>query len=53
MVDSAIAHHPHVHMIVPAVSISLDATHSISSRPAFLLPMQVLGKLVHRPVLAG
>ncbi|NKL34948.1 IS91 family transposase [Rhizobium leguminosarum bv. viciae] len=42
---SAMTHHPHVHMIVPGGGIALDGSHWISSRPAFLLPVRVLGKL--------
>ncbi len=45
---SAMTHHPHVHMIVPGGGISLDGTRWISSRPAFLLPVRVLGKLFRR-----
>lgn len=45
---SALTHHPHVHMIVPGGGISLDGTQWISSRPAFLLPVRVLGKLFRR-----
>ena len=45
---SAMAHHPHVHMIVPGGGISLDANRWISSHPAFLLPVRVLGKLFRR-----
>lgn len=41
-------HHPHVHMIVPSGGISLDGSRWISSRPAFLLPVRVLGKLFRR-----
>ena len=41
-------HHPHVHMIVPGGGISLDGSRWISSRPAFLLPVRVLGKLFRR-----
>jgi hypothetical protein len=41
-------HHPHVHMIVPGGGIALDGTRWISSRPAFLLPVRVLGKLFRR-----
>src|SRR3546814_2311057 len=40
--------HPHVHMIVPGGGIALDGTRWISSRPAFLLPVRVLGKLFRR-----
>jgi hypothetical protein len=45
---SALTHHPHVHMIVPAGGIALDGQRWISSRPAFLLPVRVLGKLFRR-----
>ena len=45
---SALPHHPHVHMIVPGGGIALDGTRWISSRPAFLLPVRVLGALFRR-----
>ena len=45
---SALTHHPHVHMIVPGGGIALDGTRWISSRPAFLLPVRVLGALFCR-----
>ena len=45
---SALTYHPHVHMIVPGGGISLDGQRWISSRPAFLLPVRVLGKLFRR-----
>lgn len=45
---SALTHHPHVHMIVPGGGLSPDAQRWISSRPAFLLPVRVLGKLFRR-----
>jgi hypothetical protein len=45
---SALTHHPHVHMIVPGGGISGDGGRWISSRPAFLLPVRVLGKLFRR-----
>jgi hypothetical protein len=45
---SALTHHPHVHMIVPGGGITLDGTRWISSRPAFLLPVRVLGALFRR-----
>ena len=41
-------HHPHIHMIVPGGGISLDGRRWISSRPAFLLPVRVLGMLFRR-----
>jgi Putative transposase len=49
---SAMTHHPHIHMIVPGGGISLDGRRWISSRPAFLLPVRVLGALFHRLFLA-
>jgi Putative transposase/Transposase zinc-binding domain len=45
---SAMTHHPHVHMIVPGGGISPDGQRWISSRPAFLLPVRVLGALFRR-----
>ena len=37
-----------LHMIVPGGGIALDGTRWISSRPGFLLPVRVLGKLFRR-----
>jgi len=45
---SAMTHHPHVHMIVPGGGIAPGGTRWISSRPAFLLPVRVLGALFRR-----
>ncbi|MEI9419452.1 IS91 family transposase [Mesorhizobium sp. Cs1321R2N1] len=45
---SAMTHHPHLHMIVPGGGIAPDGSRWISSRPAFLLPVRVLGKLFRR-----
>jgi Putative transposase/Transposase zinc-binding domain len=45
---SALTHHPHVHMIVPGGGIALDGQRWVSSRPAFLLLVRVLGKLFRR-----
>ncbi len=45
---SAMTHRPHVHMIVPGGGIAPDGARWISSRPAFLLPVHVLGKLFRR-----
>ena len=45
---SALTHHPHVHMIVPGGGIALDGKRWVSSRPAFLLPVRVLGALFRR-----
>jgi hypothetical protein len=44
---SAMTHHPHIHMIVPGGGITPDGAW-ISSRPAFLLPVRVLGALFRR-----
>lgn len=44
---SAMTHHPHIHMIVPGGGITSDGGW-ISSRPAFLLPVRVLGALFRR-----
>jgi hypothetical protein len=49
---SALTHHPHVHMIVPGGGIALDGSRWVSSRPAFLLPVRVLGKLFRRLFLS-
>jgi hypothetical protein len=45
---SAMTHHPHIHMIVPGGGLSPDGSRWLSSRPAFLLPVRVLGKLFRR-----
>ena len=45
---SAMTHHPHIHMIVPGGGLSPNGQRWISSRPAFLLPVRVLGKLFRR-----
>src|SRR5712691_11849416 len=45
---SAMTHHPHVHMIVPAGGISLDDTRWVSCRPGFFLPVRVLSRLFRR-----
>ena len=45
---SAMTHHPHVHMIVPGGGIAPGGERWISSRPAFLLPVRVLGALFRR-----
>jgi hypothetical protein len=49
---SALTHHPHVHMIVPGGGIAPDGRRWVSSRPAFLLPVRVLGKLFRRLFLS-
>ncbi len=45
---SAMTHHPHVHMIVPGGGIARDGSRWINARPAFFLPVRVLGKLFRR-----
>jgi hypothetical protein len=45
---SALTHHPHIHMIVPGGGLSPDDERWISARPAFLLPVRVLGALFRR-----
>ena len=45
---SAMTYHPHVHMFVPGGGIAPGGTRWISSRPAFLLSVRVLGKLFRR-----
>ncbi|MDF0544655.1 IS91 family transposase [Sphingobium sp. H39-3-25] len=45
---SALTHHPHIHMIVPGGGVSLDGESWVSARPAFLLPVRVLGALFRR-----
>ena len=49
---SALTHHPHVHMIVPGGGIARDRSRWIASRPAFFLPVRVLGELFRRRFLA-
>lgn len=45
---SAMTHHPHIHMIVPGGGIAPGGERWISARPAFLLPVRVLGALFRR-----
>jgi hypothetical protein len=42
---SAMTHHPHVHMIVTGGGISADGSRWISSRPDYLVPVEVLSAL--------
>ena len=46
--DSAMMHHPHIHMIVPGGGISRDGKRWIACRPGFLLPVRVLSRLFRR-----
>jgi hypothetical protein len=48
---STMTHHPHVHMIVPGGGVALDGQQWLSSRPKFLLPVQVLSHLFRRLLL--
>ena len=41
-------HHPHVHCVVPGGGPSLDASHWISCKPGFFLPVRVLSRLFRR-----
>jgi putative transposase/transposase-like zinc-binding protein len=50
---SAMTHHPHAHMIVPAGGISLDGTRWVHCKPSFLLPVRVLSRLFRRLFLAA
>jgi len=45
---SALTHHPHAHIIVPAGGLSLDRQRWISCRPGFFLPVRVLSRLFRR-----
>jgi hypothetical protein len=48
---SALTHHPHVHMIVPGGSFSLDGKSWVACRPSFFLPVRVLSRLFRRRFL--
>ena len=50
---SALAHHPHVHMIVPGGGLSPDGTRWVSCCPGFFLPVRVLSRLFRRLFLDG
>ncbi|MBX3130761.1 MAG: transposase [Polyangiaceae bacterium] len=45
--------HPHVHCIVTGGGLSLDGKRWIATRPDFLFPVRVLGKLFRGKLLAG
>jgi Putative transposase/Transposase zinc-binding domain len=49
---SALTHHPHVHMIVPAGGLSEDGGRWIAARPHFLVPVKVLSRLFRGRLLA-
>ena len=42
------AHHPHVHGIIPGGGLSLDGKQWIACRPGFFLPVRVLSRLFRR-----
>ena len=48
---SALVHHPHVHMIVPAGGLSHDGRCWIACRAKFFLPWRALSKLFRRLML--
>ena len=50
---SALTHHPHLHLIVPGGGLSPGDRRWVAARPAFLLPVRVLGALFRRLFLAG
>ena len=45
---SALTHHPHAHIIVPAGGFSPDGQHWIACRPGFFLSVRVLSRLFRR-----
>jgi Putative transposase/Transposase zinc-binding domain len=49
---SALTHHPHVHMIVPAGGLSLDNARWVASRSNFLVHVNVLARLFRGKMLA-
>jgi Putative transposase/Transposase zinc-binding domain len=50
---SALAHHPHVHVIVPGGGLSPDGSRWIACKPGFFLPVRVLSRLFRRLFLEG
>ncbi len=50
---SALAHHPHVHVIVPGGGLSPDGSRWIACKPGFFLPVRVLSRLFRRLFLDG
>ncbi len=50
---SAMAHHPHVHVIVPGGGLSPDGARWVACRPGFFLPVKVLSRLFRRLFLEG
>jgi hypothetical protein len=50
---SALAHHPHIHMIVPGGGLSPDGSRWIACKPGFFLHVRVLSRLFRRLFLEG
>jgi hypothetical protein len=50
---SALAHHPHIHVIAPGGGLSPDAARWIACKPGFFLPVRVLSRLFRRLFLEG
>ena len=50
---SALAHHPHVHVIVPGGGLSADGSRWIACRKGFFLSVRVLSRLFRRLFLEG
>ncbi|MDO7723257.1 MAG: IS91 family transposase [Loktanella sp.] len=50
---SAMAHNPHVHVIVPGGGLSRDGKRWKNCRPGFFLPVKVLSRLFRRLFLEG
>jgi hypothetical protein len=48
---SALAHHPHVHGIVPGGGLAPDGKRWVACRPGFFLPVRVLSRLFRRRFL--
>ena len=46
--DSALTHHPHVHMVVPGGGLSPDGSTWIACRPRYFLTVEVLSALFRR-----
>lgn len=51
--DSALTHHPHIHMIVPGGGLSPDGTNWVVCRPGFFLHVRVLSRLFRRLFMEG
>ena len=51
--DSALTHHPHIHMIVPGGGLSPDGTRWLPCRPGFFLHVRVLWRLFRRLFIKG